>query len=983
MKKFLSVFITVLMLVQMIYIPVSADAAKDVVFTLSEATKKAGETVTLTLTVTSNTTEAYDTVVFSGLTYDKDVLAFAGFSGYETLVNSNGLNLSTFDASNGVIMLAGITMAGTIPMLLNGNVCTLNFTVLDDAKDGDYGIDFSKVEIKRAGKVVPSELVSGSVTVYHDHSMTYTPAADAFCNAPGVKENWFCSICKKYFSDAAGNKVLAEIIVPMVPDNHAGGTEIRGAKTESCGKDGYTGDTYCLGCQKKVTDGSVIPATGKHSGGTATCVTKADCIVCGQSYGVENPDNHTGETEVIDDVEPTCAKDGYTGDIYCADCVILIEKGSVILATGEHTGGEATCIDEAVCTVCGNPYGTVNPDNHKGETEVRDAEAATCDADGYTGDTYCLDCNELILPGDIISATGDHVDADGKWETDGTDHWYTCGCGTTFDKAAHKGGEATCTAKAVCEVCSAEYGDKNPDNHKGETEVRDAEAATCDADGYTGDTYCKACGNKIADGEVILATGEHVDADGAWETDGTNHWCVCGCGAEFDKAAHNGGEATCIAKAVCETCEAEYGDVDASNHKGETEVRDAKAATCSEDGYTGDTYCLDCDTKIADGEVISATGEHVDADGKWDSDEDEHWSVCGCGEIFAKEAHKGGEATCVAKAECSECGEEYGEINAKNHKNTEIRGAKEPTATQPGETGETWCKDCGIKVKDSETIPAKGDSWDDWFWIMQQMQQKKYVITATAGEGGTISNAGRKTVMNGASMTYTITPAEGYEIEAVYVNGVDIGTVGKYTFRKVMTNQTIHVTFAKIGWKNPFTDVADDADYIDAIKFVYENELFIGTSDTTFEPDTTMTRAMFVTVLGRMAGVEPVALPFTAFEDVVLDEWYAPYVDWAEENGIVMGYGDGTFGVDDEITVEQAAVILARFAKYTEVYEESDLDLGEYDDGDEVSDWAAAEMKWALENGVYVPAGYKLAPTEPASRALIAIMLFNYVNELC
>ena len=146
------------------------------------------------------------------------------------------------------------------------------------------------------------------------------------------------------------------------------------------------------------------------------------------------------------------------------------------------------------------------------------------------------------------------------------------------------------------------------------TELRNAVNATCCESGYAGDTYCSDCGEKIADGTVIPATGNHIDADGKWETDGTQNWHTCYYGTQFDVDPHTGGTATCTEKAKCSVCGVEYGEC--SSH-GETEIRNAKEATCCEDGYTGDTYCKDCNTKIASGSVIPATGHHVDADGKW------------------------------------------------------------------------------------------------------------------------------------------------------------------------------------------------------------------------------------------------------------------------------------------------------------------------------------------------------------------------------
>ncbi len=129
-----------------------------------------------------------------------------------------------------------------------------------------------------------------------------------------------------------------------------------------------------------------------------------------------------------------------------------------------------------------------------------------------------------------------------------------------------------------------------------------------------------------------------------------------------------------------------------------TELRDVKAATCKDPGYTGDTWCLDCETKIQDGTVIAATGAHVDADGKWETDGTNHWHTCGCGTEFDKEAHKGGEATCVKKAVCEVCGVEYGTVNADNHKNVEILNAKEATETEEGFTGDQHCKDCDVTI---------------------------------------------------------------------------------------------------------------------------------------------------------------------------------------------------------------------------------------------------------------------------------------------
>ena len=212
----------------------------------------------------------------------------------------------------------------------------------------------------------------------------------------------------------------------------------------------------------------------------------------------------------------------------------------------------------------------------------------------------------LTVSGVVHTCTHDHYDI-----TEIT-HQSICACGRPIGEVvAHTGGKATCTKKAVCETCGAEYGEVNKENH-GDTEIRDAVTETCGKPGYTGDTYCKDCGEKIATGKEIPATGAHVDADGKWEYDENGHFHTCGCGAKFDEAVHTGGKASCVAKAQCETCGAEYGTVNKDH--GETEIRDAVTETCGKPGYTGDTYCKDCGEKIATGKEIPATEKHTYGD---------------------------------------------------------------------------------------------------------------------------------------------------------------------------------------------------------------------------------------------------------------------------------------------------------------------------------------------------------------------------------
>ena len=475
----------------------------------------------------------------------------------------------------------------------------------------------------------------------------------------------------------------------------------------------------------------------------ATCQSPAvyykSCLVCDEKssetfeYGEKDFSNHIGNTYLVGQKEATCYAEGYTGDTYCSTCNHEIERGTSIaknahnpasvwttdetdhwkecqtvgcgniIDKAHHSGGEATCVNKAICEVCKIEYGDVDATNHK-HTEVRGAKDATCCEKGYTGDTYCTDCNALISSGAEIPATGNHTDVDGKWESDGENHWHTCYFGTKFDVTAHTGGEATCVNKAICEVCKIEYGDVDATNHKN-TEIRGATDPTCCEAGYTGDKWCTDCNTKIESGSEISSTGNHTDVDGKWESDGTNHWHTCYFGTKFDITAHNGGEATCKSPAECSECGHSYGPLDANNHKGTTYLKNQKEATCFEEGYTGDTYCSDCNEKIADGQSI-AKNAHNPAS-VWTTNEHDHWKECqtvGCGNVIDKAAHSGGEATCVSKAVCEVCKAQYGDVDVANHKHTEIRDAKPATDQEKGYTGDTWCTDCNKKIATGSEI---------------------------------------------------------------------------------------------------------------------------------------------------------------------------------------------------------------------------------------------------------------------------------------
>ncbi len=181
----------------------------------------------------------------------------------------------------------------------------------------------------------------------------------------------------------------------------------------------------------------------------------------------------------------------------------------------------------------------------------------------------------------------------------------------------------------------------------------------------------------------------------------------------------------------------------------------------------------------------------------------------------------------------------------------------------------------------------------------------------------------------------------------------------------------------------PFTDVKDGKWYTDAVKYVYENKLMNGMTDTTFEPDTPMNRAMLVTVLYRAEG-EPVATGATPFTDLKAG-WYKKSVAWAYENKVVNGTSDTTFSPLTPITREQIATIFYRFAQFKGRDVSAKANLNTFPDGSKVSKFAKDAMTWAVGEGLITgtKVGGKtiLDPKGNATRAQVATILMRYLES--
>lgn len=273
------------------------------------------------------------------------------------------------------------------------------------------------------------------------------------------------------------------------------------------------------------------------------------------------------------------------------------------------------------CSIC-KGKGDIAAHSYDQETvnEQYKASSATC----LSGTTYYMSCVCGAKGADTFEI-GDKDPAhhsgilNNDWKSNDTKHWkeYAC-CGAHAEEAAHSGGTATCQNQAVCSTCNKPYGDlgshvpastwsKDASGHWHACQTPNcneqlAFAAHTPGPAATEDApqLCTVCSYELA------PALEHTHVWGAWISngDGTHTRTCAKDGSHTETNACSGGIATCQNSAICSVCNTAYGAKDMTNHTGGTEVRGSVEATTSTEGYTGDTYCKGCDTKLADGKTI-------------------------------------------------------------------------------------------------------------------------------------------------------------------------------------------------------------------------------------------------------------------------------------------------------------------------------------------------------------------------------------------
>ncbi|MDE7219918.1 MAG: S-layer homology domain-containing protein [Oscillospiraceae bacterium] len=273
-----------------------------------------------------------------------------------------------------------------------------------------------------------------------------------------------------------------------------------------------------------------------------------------------------------------------------------------------------------------------------------------------------------------------------------------------------------------------------------------------------------------------------------------------------------------------------------------------------------------------------------------------------------------------------------------------------------------------------------GNSWYDTHTTYS-------VTTPAAATHGKVSvspaNAAR-----GDTVTITVTPEDGCRLDNLSVTSggkpvplTEKGN-GKYTFTMPAGTVKVEAAFVPVEvpeapWTNSFTDIAEDAWYYDAVRFVNEQGLMSGHSDGRFGPNETLSRAQLAQILFNKEG-GPMVNYLMDFSDVAGEAWYAEAVRWAASQRIVGGYGNGMFGPDDPITREQLAVMLWRYSG-SPAATSKELHFA---DAGESSGYALEALRWAVEQGIINGYGNgQLAPQGLATRGQAAQMLMNFVQN--
>ena len=317
---------------------------------------------------------------------------------------------------------------------------------------------------------------------------------------------------------------------------------------------------------------------------------------------------------------------------------------------------------------------------------------------------------------------------------------------------------------------------------------------------------------------------------------------------------------------------------------------------------------------------------------------------------------------------------------------TDVNGALPslPTPTRSGYTFLGWCTEDGTQVGEDTVFTQNTTLTAQWQYNAPPANPN-YKITIEDTEHGTVTAP--TSAKQGTEVTLTPTPDAGFDVGTVTVTDrfgdaveVTANPDGTYTFTMPNGQVSVAVTFVEAQPEPlPFTDVNETDWFHDAVQYVYDNGLMDGVGGNRFAPNSETTRAQLVTILYRLED-EPEVSGTSGFTDVEADTWYTDAVAWAAANGIVNGVSETEFAPGKDITREQLATILFRYAEAKGYDVSARADLSAYPDADQILSYATESVAWAVAEGLIQ--GFEdntLRPAGNATRAQIATILMRFL----
>lgn len=605
------------------------------------------------------------------------------------------------------------------------------------------------------------------------------------------------------------------------------------------------------------------------------------------------------------------------------------------------------------------------------------------------------------------------------------EYWYCPDCGKYFK-------DAGCTQR----VTKGKLDDGMTKDKNKHTDLKKvpSKAATCTEEGNIEHWYCSGCGNYYTDSKGTAktthakVTTKKADHDYYWVADevANVHYEKCRvCGKTTGTSNHSGGTASCKAQAKCEKCGASYGELDATNHVN-FEYKNAVKPTETTKGYTGDKYCADCGVFIEKGteysaqctggckdlKLVKGTPKTCTADGTID-----YYECPKCHNIYRDE--KGTilltEADLVDKCTGHDLhpgADLFGNINMNNLKQFALSiGMSLPQIVQMIRDG-TFDLDHiigTIKIKDIDHCHDDTDHWlgcqrcgktledlrDELSASGFEVNEKWYELSRKTPHSGGSATCQKKAVCDECGDEY------GELGEHRYDNIVTAPTCTKdgYTthtcsackdsYKDSETKKTGHIIeygvckICKGRFSNPFYDVNGSDWFYSAVMWAFYNNPIVttGVDATHFAPSDPCTRAQVVTFLWRAAGRPEPAGSGKTFSDVPNTNQYAPYykaIQWAVENGITKGTGNGsTFSPNATVTRAEFVTFLWRYAG-----EPAPKNLSTSFNDVDANQFYYKAVLWAAENSVTTGVDTThFAPGAFCKRSEVVMFLFRAFSK--